>query len=111
MTDYNVSWAMPANAPGEQDVLTLDDLWQGCLLLARSPETFTSAISKCDIEDDDGNTLIRTLYFSERPQAMLKQTIRLSPGVKVRLDRIKCIFPLLSNRESSSNVSRTLEIK
>lgn len=94
MTDYNVSWVMPANAPGEQDVLTLDDLWQGCLLLARSPETFTSAISKCDIEDDDGNTLIRTLYFSERPQAMLKQTICLSPGVKVRLDIIKCIFPL-----------------
>lgn len=84
MATYNVSWVEQVNAAGNQDVLTLDELWQGCLLLARSPQTFTSAISKCELDADDGNTIIRTLYFSEGPQTKLKQAICLSPGTKVR---------------------------
>jgi hypothetical protein len=90
MANYNVAWVEQVNATGSQPVLTLDELWQGCLLLARSPQTFTSVISKCELEADEGNTLTRTLFFSEGPQAKLKQTISLSPGTKVRLLYFPC---------------------
>ncbi|KAF3396436.1 hypothetical protein F1880_007219 [Penicillium rolfsii] len=82
MATYNVSWVEQVNGAGSQPVLTLDDLWQGCILLAKSPQTFTSAIAKCEFDADGGNTFTRTLYFSEGPQARLGQTITLSPGTK-----------------------------
>ncbi|KAJ5381435.1 uncharacterized protein N7496_003863 [Penicillium cataractarum] len=82
MATYNVSWVEQVNAAGNECVLTLDELWQGCLLLARSPQIFTSAISKCELDADDGNNITRTLYFSEGPQTELKQSVSLSPGTK-----------------------------
>jgi hypothetical protein len=90
MANYNVAWVEQVNATGIRPLLTLDELWQGCLLLARSPQTFTSVISKCELEADEGNTLTRTLFFPEGPQAKLKQTISLSPGTKVRLLYFPC---------------------
>ncbi|KAJ5190090.1 hypothetical protein N7491_007867 [Penicillium cf. griseofulvum] len=81
MSSFHIGWVEPVNGEN-RPVLTHDEVWKGCLLLARSPQSFTTAISSCEIESDTGNTLTRTLYFSEGPQSKMIQDIILMDKLK-----------------------------
>lgn len=83
MSIFNIAFTAPANPDGASPGLSVDDLWQGCVLLAQAPELFTSAVSCCEAEETSPGRMIRLLKFRDEKIPDLKQELVLVDKHKV----------------------------
>ena len=84
----NVAYTSPVNKPGQEPVLTADDVWTGIVATVRRPQDFVDYISHLDIFDDTGLTLRRILHFvpeasHSAPGGKLDQNVTIVPDLKV----------------------------
>lgn len=84
----NVAFTSPVNKPGQEPVLTAEDVWTGIVATVRRPQDFVNYISHLDIIDDTGLTLRRILYFVPEashaaPGGKLDQNVTIVPDFKV----------------------------
>ncbi|RHZ55543.1 SRPBCC family protein [Aspergillus thermomutatus] len=77
MSTFNIAWIEAVNGANSHPRLSIDDLWQGCVLLARSPQLFTSAISACDIPPIASDRFTRTLHFHQGAVDKMEQEVTL----------------------------------
>ncbi|KAI1934197.1 hypothetical protein LOZ66_005913 [Ophidiomyces ophidiicola] len=75
MSRFHVAFTIPVNDQQESTRLSVEDLWEGCRLLAFSPESFTSAISSCTVQSEAGGRMIRTLKFQADTPEMEQEVI------------------------------------
>lgn len=83
MDNFHIAFTMPVNPAQVSPRLTLDDVWQGCVLLAQTPEIFTSAIASCQTESEEGVRTVRTLHFRDESMSETKQEVILIDKHKV----------------------------
>lgn len=83
MSAFNIAFTAPANPKGPSTRLSIDDLWQGCVLLAQAPELFTSAVSCCEAEQISPGRMKRLLRFRDEKIPDLKQELVLVDKHKV----------------------------
>lgn len=93
----NVAFTSPVNKPGQEPVLSANDVWKGIVETVRRPQDFVDYISHLDILDDTGLTLRRILYFVPNgshgaPGGKLDQSVTIFPDFKVRAHFI-CYLP------------------
>ena len=84
----NVAFTSPVNKPGQEPVLSANDVWKGIVETVRRPQDFVDYVSHLDIYDDTGLTLRRTLYFVPSgshgvPGGKLDQSVKIFPEFKV----------------------------
>jgi hypothetical protein len=93
MSTFNIAWVVAVNGANSHPKLSINDLWQGCVLLARSPQLFTSAMSACDIPSIPSNNFIRTVHFRQGPVDRMEQEITLVDRHKVLLSDLSPTLP------------------
>ncbi len=64
-------------------LLTREQVWQGLVLRARSPEAFVLGLDKANILSDSGEVLERELQFGA---ARIRDTVTLTPHEQVRYE-------------------------
>lgn len=84
MSHFHIAFTAPVNTVQASPRLTRDDVWQGCVLLAQAPETFTSAIASCQTVLKEGERTVRTLRFRNNALPDIKQEVILVDKFKVR---------------------------
>ncbi|KAL6808079.1 hypothetical protein V8C40DRAFT_259910 [Trichoderma camerunense] len=75
MSHFHIAFTAPVNTVQASPRLTRDDVWQGCVLLAQAPETFTSAIASCQTVLKEGERTVRTLRFRNNALPDIKQEV------------------------------------
>ncbi|GAB1317433.1 hypothetical protein MFIFM68171_07643 [Madurella fahalii] len=55
--NVNVSYAEPVNRPGDEPVLTFDDVWQGIVDGAHNPPSMASYVASCEILSESEDKL------------------------------------------------------
>ncbi|KAI8632629.1 hypothetical protein F5Y19DRAFT_471799 [Xylariaceae sp. FL1651] len=84
----NIAFTSAVNKPGEEVVLTADDVWEGIVMTVRQPQDFVDYISKVDILEDTGLHMRRVLHFvpaasHSAPGGKLDQNVTFVPNYKV----------------------------
>ncbi|KAI1120163.1 hypothetical protein F5Y10DRAFT_290221 [Nemania abortiva] len=84
----NIAFTSAVNKPGQDILLTADDVWKGIVMSVRQPQDFVDYISKVDILEDTGSTMRRVLHFVEgashtAPGGELHQDVTFVPNYKV----------------------------
>lgn len=84
----NIAFTSAVNKPGQDVILTAEDVWKGILMTVRQPQDFVDYISKVDILEDTGSTLRRVLHFvpgasHKAPGGKLDQNVTFIPNYKV----------------------------
>lgn len=59
----SVSTAVPINPPGEDVVLTRDDVWRGLVLKAENALPFVPAMTRCDVKSRTDSVIEREIEF------------------------------------------------
>jgi hypothetical protein len=80
----SVSSSVPVNPPGEEVRLTLDDVWRGLELKAENALPFVPAMTRCDVVERTGDTLVRTIEFRGQE---FGERVTFTPKTQVRFDR------------------------
>jgi len=51
--NFNVSYSEPVNRPGDEPVLSMDDVWRGIVRGARRPQDMAEYVANCEILSGD----------------------------------------------------------
>lgn len=82
----NLTFTSPVNKPGQQPVLSANDVWKGLEYITRRPEDIVDYLAGCEILSDNGLNLKRRLLFKEgtdMPDKPIEQDVTLCPKMKV----------------------------
>ncbi|KAI0107208.1 hypothetical protein GGR51DRAFT_159600 [Nemania sp. FL0031] len=84
----NIAFTSAVNKPGQDVILTAEDVWKGIVMTVRRPQDFVDYISKVDILEDTGLTMRRILHFvpgasHKAPGDKLDQNVTFIPNYKV----------------------------
>ncbi|POS69116.1 hypothetical protein DHEL01_v212489 [Diaporthe helianthi] len=63
----NFTFTSPVNRPGQQPILSQDDVWKGIEHITRRPQDVVDYVSRCEVFADTGLSLKRRLVFKEGP--------------------------------------------
>jgi hypothetical protein len=61
--NFNVAYSEPVNKPGDEPVLSMEDVWHGLAFGCRRPEEMAEYVSSCEITDDKGVKFHRRLIL------------------------------------------------
>lgn len=82
---YTLSYAIPVNPPGAEPVLTREQVWRGLAMKAENALPFVPGMSKCEVVERGGNTLLRDVVFQGSAH---QERIVLHPPVQVQFERV-----------------------
>jgi hypothetical protein len=80
----SVSNTVPVNPPGEAITLSRGDVWHGLHLKAENALPFVPAMTRCEVIERTGDTIVRTIEFRGQE---LGERITFTPGSQVRFER------------------------
>ena len=80
----SVSNTVPVNPPGEAITLSREDVWHGLELKAENALPFVPAMTRCEVIERTGDTIVRTIEFRGQE---LGERITFTPGSQVRFER------------------------
>jgi hypothetical protein len=80
----SVSNTVPVNPPGEAITLSREDVWHGLQLKAENALPFVPAMTRCEVIERTGDTIVRTIEFRGQE---LGERITFTPGSQVRFER------------------------
>lgn len=106
MSHFHIAFTTPVNPVQVSPRLTLDDVWQGCVLLAEAPETFTSAIASCQTVSKEGERTVRTLRFRNNALSHVQQEV-------ILVDKFKVWFMsrILGNERKRAELDSSLNVQ
>ncbi|KAF8662767.1 hypothetical protein AX16_001125 [Volvariella volvacea WC 439] len=65
------------NAPGITPRLTEGQVWKGLGIKARQPQSFINAIVNCEVVEDQGDKLVRSVQFKHAPERVVREEVSL----------------------------------
>ena len=80
----SVSNTVPVNPPGGAITLSREDVWHGLQLKAENALPFVPAMTRCEVIERTGDTIVRTIEFRGQE---LGERITFTPGSQVRFER------------------------
>lgn len=60
---FNIAYTFPINPPSASPVLSHAQVWAGLVKKCRKPQDFVTAISDCEVLEEDDNGLKRVVTF------------------------------------------------
>lgn len=82
---YTLSYSIEVNPDGILPVLTADQVWKGLELKASNALPFVPIMTRCEVVEREGNTLLREISL---PEGDFKEFITLHAPVQVQFERV-----------------------
>ncbi|EJK88113.1 DUF1857 family protein [Rhizobium rhizogenes] len=82
---YTLSYAMEVNPQGASPILNAEQAWRGLEMKAENALPFVPGMSRCEVVERKGNTLLREVTFAGDN---FKEFITLHAPVQVQFERV-----------------------